>query len=307
MKLHSSSSHNTEKLPPAQLRSFSFYHSDRHLNHVSENRPTQVDRQPPRAKKPFRFLFALALLSTLIIVAILVLPAAKKQNNQVATSPPKNHQSQPITPPVAKAPSYSLSDPSSIWVVVNKQRPLQPKTYAPAHLVIPDIPMRPSITYDEEHVSAVMAPALEQMVNAASAQGINLNLQSGYRSYSFQVSLYNRYVSEQGQIVADEQSARPGYSEHQTGLAADLGSPDTPACEVAQCFGNTPAGEWLAANADKYGFIVRYPEGEQQITGYEYEPWHVRYVGTYLSTQMHNKGITTLESYFHLPAAPNYN
>lgn len=206
----------------------------------------------------------------------------------------------------ASTAQASVSDAASVWAVVNKKRPLSPKTYAPAKLVVPGIPLRTNITGDEEQVSAVMAPALEKMVAEAKAQGINLNLQSGYRSYKMQVSLYANYVDLQGQAVADTQSARPGYSEHQTGLAADLGTPDNPECDVRQCFANTAAGKWLAANAYKYGFIIRYPDGYEKITGYEYEPWHVRYVGTELAGKMHAQHIVTLEQYFKLPAAPAY-
>lgn len=202
---------------------------------------------------------------------------------------------------------YSLNDPTSLWVVVNKHRPLQPKTYVPADLVVPDMQLRSNITSDERQVRQVTATALQAMSGAAKKDGNTLTLESGYRSYDFQVNLYNRYVSEQGQAVADTQSARPGFSEHQTGLAADLGGITDPGCNVEQCYADTPEGKWLAANAYKYGFIIRYPSGKDSVTGYEYEPWHVRYVGTDLSTEMHNKGIQTLEEFFGLGPAPDYN
>lgn len=202
--------------------------------------------------------------------------------------------------------AYSLSEPNSIWVVVNKQRPLNPKTYAPNDLVVPNIPLRSNITTTEKQVRQVTATALEKMVATAKKEGFSFNLQSGYRSHDFQVTLYDRYVSEQGKAVADSQSARPGYSEHQTGLAADLGSVNHPECDVADCFGNTPEGTWLVANAYKFGFIIRYPQNLNNITGYIYEPWHVRYVGTSLATEMHKQGVLTLEQFFDLPAAPDY-
>jgi D-alanyl-D-alanine carboxypeptidase len=151
-----------------------------------------------------------------------------------------------------------------------------------------------------------MATALEKMVQAAANQGVHLNLQSGYRSYSFQVSLYNGYVKQQGQADADRQSARPGYSEHQTGLAADLGGSTQPSCNVAQCFANTVEGKWLAANAYLYGFMIRYTTAKESITGYEDEPWHIRYVGTQLSTELHASGITTLEEFFGVSGGSAY-
>lgn len=201
---------------------------------------------------------------------------------------------------------YSLSAADSLWVITNKHRPLSPADYTPADLVVPKIPLRSNITSDEKYVRADNAAALEKMVAAAAAQGIQLNLQSGYRSYAFQVNLYNLYVKQQGQAEADSQSARPGYSEHQTGLAADLGGTSQPGCNVEECFANTPEGKWLAANAYNYGYVIRYPEGKTNITGYTYEPWHVRYVGVALATEMHNQNIVTLEEFFDLPAAPNY-
>jgi D-alanyl-D-alanine carboxypeptidase len=144
------------------------------------------------------------------------------------------------------------------------------------------------------------------MVKDAAAGGVKFNLQSGYRSYSFQVNLYNGYVKQQGQATADRQSARPGYSEHQTGLAADLGGVTQPACNVAQCFAKTPEGAWLAANAHTYGFIVRYGADDEETTGYDYEPWHIRYVGIELAAEMHRKGIQTLEEFFDISGGTAY-
>lgn len=234
--------------------------------------------------------------------------------NKDATAPsgaPNTKTSSSSDTPASKTPSfnknqYSLTDPASIWVVANKQQPLQPKTYAPTDLVVPNIPLAAS-TSMEKQVRQVTATALEKMINDAKQAGAQLNLQSGYRSYSFQVSLYNRYVKEQGQSVADTQSARPGYSEHQTGFAADLGSVPHPECDVEECFGSTAEGEWLAANAYKYGFIIRYPQNMQSVTGYIYEPWHIRYVGVDLATEMHNQNVQTLEQFFGLANAPDYN
>lgn len=226
------------------------------------------------------------------------------------TSDAKAQQSTPSEPsPVSGAfnkQQYSLDDPTSMWIIVNKSRPLSPKSYAPNDLVVPNIPLRSTITGTEKYVRAQTAKALESMVSAAKTQGIGLNLQSGYRSYSFQVSLYNRYVQQQGQAVADTQSARPGYSEHQTGFAADLGSVAHPECDVEACFADTAEGKWLVANAHTYGFVIRYQTGKDSTTGYIYEPWHVRYVGTALATEVYNQGSEPLETFFGLPAAPNY-
>jgi D-alanyl-D-alanine carboxypeptidase len=199
---------------------------------------------------------------------------------------------------------YSINDPTSIWVVVNKLRPLNPINYAPTDLVVPSVPLR-GPGNETMQLRQVVATALEQMFAASKTQGINLMLASGYRSYSYQTTLYNSYVQSQGQAAADLGSARSGHSEHQTGLAADL-EPVSRNCELEQCFATTPEGEWLAANCYKYGFIIRYTLANQPITGYEDEPWHVRYIGTSLAGEMHSTGVTTLEQFFGLPAAPNY-
>jgi D-alanyl-D-alanine carboxypeptidase len=220
-----------------------------------------------------------------------------------------NHQKQAIKPQAKSKPTfnknlYSHTLASSIWVVVNKLNPLNPKDYVPADLVVPSVPLRVpgNQTMQLRRVAAV---AMEQMFAAAKGQGINLMLASGYRSYSYQTTLYNGYVATQGQAVADAQSARPGYSEHQTGLAADV-EPLSRNCEVEQCFATTPEGIWLAKNSYKFGFIIRYPQNGQNITGYEYEPWHIRYIGIPAATEMHNEGVTTLEQFFGYPPAPHY-
>jgi D-alanyl-D-alanine carboxypeptidase len=200
---------------------------------------------------------------------------------------------------------FSLTNPNSIWVVVNKHNPLQPKDYAPTDLVVPSIPLRTSASNGEMHLRKAAATALENMSADAKAQGVHFMLASGYRSYSLQVSVYGSEVKSYGQGKADTESARPGYSEHQTGLAMDLEDANR-TCEVTDCFANLPEGKWLAANAYSYGFIIRYVPSKVAVTGYRYEPWHIRYIGTDLSTQMHKDNILTLEEFFSLPAASSY-
>jgi D-alanyl-D-alanine carboxypeptidase len=199
---------------------------------------------------------------------------------------------------------YSLTDPTSIWVIVNKQHPLNPVTYVPSDLVYPNVPLA-SAGADNMHLRRESANAMEQMFVAAKKAGISLMLTSGYRSYSYQKTVYNGYVQTLGQAAADKQSARPGYSEHQTGWAADV-EPTTRHCELDACFGDTPEGKWVAANSYKYGFIIRYQSNAESITGYEYEPWHVRYVGTGLSNEMHSNGIQTLEQFFNVSGGTTY-
>ncbi|MDB5183254.1 MAG: peptidase [Candidatus Saccharibacteria bacterium] len=216
----------------------------------------------------------------------------------------------PVTPKASTAPvfdkkQFSTSDPASIWMVVNKHRPINPVSYVPADLVIPNVPLRVPGN-DSMQVRKVTATALEMMFAAAKADGLNLMLSSGYRSYQYQVGLYNGYVASSSVAEADKTSARPGYSEHQSGLAADI-EPASEKCDVDVCFAQLPEGVWLAANAYKYGFIIRYTSDKVPVTGYTYEPWHVRYVGTALSNEMHKEKIETLEEFFSLGAAPSYS
>ncbi|MBR6792131.1 MAG: D-alanyl-D-alanine carboxypeptidase family protein [Ruminococcus sp.] len=130
---------------------------------------------------------------------------------------------------------------------------------------------------------------------AAAAEGLNIWLASGYRDYNYQKRIYNNYSSIYGSETADTFSARPGHSEHQTGLAIDVNSID-------DSFAGTPEAEWLAVHAHEYGFIIRYPKGKEHITGYKYEPWHIRYLGVDTATKVYNSGLT-LEEYLGITSS----
>jgi len=199
---------------------------------------------------------------------------------------------------------YSLTDPASIWVIVNKQHQINPADYAP-QLAAPAVALKRNASASSMHVGAVMAPQLEALFAAAKKAGKPLRLSSGYRSYSYQTSVYASLVKAKGQAAAGRESARPGYSEHQTGLAADV-SPLDGRCDLSQCFGATPEGKWLASNAYKYGFIIRYAKDKEAVTGYLYEPWHIRYVGQSLAAEMHRTGIETLEEFFGVKGGTAY-
>lgn len=199
----------------------------------------------------------------------------------------------------------SITEPSSLWVIVNKQHSLTPKTYIPNDLITPSVPLR--VPGNETmRLRAAPSAAVETMFEAAKTDNLNLMISSGYRSYDYQVALYSGYVTSMGQAQADTQSARPGFSEHQTGLAVDF-EPASKKCELAQCFAQTPEGQWLLANAYKYGFILRYTDANQSVTGYEGEPWHYRYVGVVLATEMHTSNAATLEAFFSISGGPNYS
>lgn len=169
---------------------------------------------------------------------------------------------------------------------------------------MPNIPLR--VPGNESmQVRQLISPALEQMFADAKSAGVPMMLSSGYRSYSFQTSLYNGYVKSHGQAEADTFSARPGFSEHQTGLAVDV-EPLDGSCDVSQCFADTPSGKWVAAHAYEYGFIMRYPSDKVAITGYMYEPWHFRYVGKELAAEMRKQGVETLEEFFGVTGGTTY-
>ncbi len=134
--------------------------------------------------------------------------------------------------------------------------------------------------------------AWKDMKADASALNLNIWIQSGFRSFITQRNIYNRNVNNNGQAKADTYSARPGSSEHQTGLCFDLNT-------ITAAFANTNEGKWVNQNAWKYGYIIRYPKGKTDETGYIYEPWHLRYVGTELAEKLYNNGDwITLEDYF---------
>jgi D-alanyl-D-alanine carboxypeptidase len=199
--------------------------------------------------------------------------------------------------------AHPIDEASSIWAVVNKGRAL-PQSYAPDNLVTPQVRLSSAASSENMHLRSEAASAMQNLIERANSEGVNLMLVSGYRSYATQVSTYNSYVASDGQAAADTYSARPGHSEHQTGLAADLGAVSG-SCQLDACFGDTAEGKWLAANSYKFGFIVRYGKGNDKLTGYQYEPWHVRYVGKELAEQIQSSG-QTLEQFFGLPSYSDY-
>ncbi|WP_457972576.1 D-alanyl-D-alanine carboxypeptidase family protein [Arthrobacter sp. D1-17] len=184
-----------------------------------------------------------------------------------------------------------VTTPTHPWVLVNKSRPLNPIQFVPSDLVY--------WNGTGHRLRRSVSAAANQMFTGARAAGHSLEVISGYRSYATQRDLYNYYVQTYGQAYADQISARPGHSEHQTGLAMDVGNVGG-GCGLTACFGDTAGGRWVAANAHRYGFIVRYPQGYTHITGYAYEPWHLRYVGVALATDMKVRSIPTMEQFFSL-------
>ena len=186
-------------------------------------------------------------------------------------------------------------------MVVDKRRPLRPLTYVPPDLVAPRV----------LHTNAPLlrkdaAAAVERMFAGASSQGVHLVSTSTYRSYAMQKQVLAEDTAQSGAAYANTLDMHPGYSEHQTGWAIDIGSHTRPAVDFDAAMARTPEGEWLAANAWRYGFILSYPKDRETFTGILFEPWHFRYVGTALADELHRTGVQTLQEFFGLPASPDY-
>lgn len=193
--------------------------------------------------------------------------AGGKHIDTVVEQPPQG----PLSPSGKSYGYYETVEPTYIdgVLLVNKEYAL-PRDYG-----------------DGEDATAYQA--LLKLQQGARWAGYSMPLMSGFRSFETQDELYNDYVKADGVEVANTYSAWPGHSEHQTGLAFDVGWVDLK-------FANTGAGKWLANHAHEYGFIIRYPQGKEDITGYQYEPWHIRYLGVDLATKVYESGLC-LEEY----------
>ncbi|MCO7177064.1 D-alanyl-D-alanine carboxypeptidase family protein [Sporolactobacillus kofuensis] len=191
---------------------------------------------------------------------------------------------------------YVVADPASTQVLVNKHFKL-PEDYVPKDLVYLHVPFIFSGKSEKKEMQAVAAKPLKEMFAAAKKDGIELAGVSAYRSHKTQIALFNYYAQRDGVKKALEYSARPGTSEHETGLAIDV-SGITGKYAATQAFGKTPEAAWLGKHAQDFGFIVRYPKGKESVTGYEYEAWHLRYVGISAAKKITDSG-ETLEEYLH--------
>lgn len=190
-----------------------------------------------------------------------------------------------VVTPAGCAISGAHGNPAAIDVVINKKHCFNPIDFVPPDLT----------SYNGYVMSAKILPDMTALFNAAAAAGVPLSLTSAYRSYSNQVVTYNNWVAVNGSTAAaDTVSARPGYSEHQTGFAFDLSAGG---CSL-ECFAGSAQYVWMQTNAATYGFVERYPQGLESITGYSPEAWHWRYVGPAVAQDMKAKGIKTLEQYW---------
>ncbi len=221
-------------------------------------------------------------------------PTAEPASEPVSTVEPTEEPVIEETPEPTMDPSV-FTDTNSLLVVANKKHRL-PEGYVPPDLVTPEISQVQACT-----MRAPAAEAIKAMAEAAAADGVTLKISSAYRGEDYQRQLYNGYSASYGTATADTISSRPGYSDHQTGLAADFVEQDGSmnGINFNQNFENTDSGIWLRDHAHEYGFIMRYPKGKQDITGYAYEPWHFRYIGVDYATAIYETDVfCSFEEYF---------
>ncbi|EPY2272088.1 M15 family metallopeptidase [Clostridium sporogenes] len=232
------------------------------------------------------FIFFIVIIAILCVIEVW----ANKKNNNVGHA---NTIAKPENKHTRQQNKGRIRDNKKEILLVNRQNRLY-ETYLPKDLIVPNIRFISNGDPEVRKIRKVAGEALEKLFNAAETENIVLLGVSGYRNYSYQVNVYNNSVYRNGKQHADKYVAQPGTSEHQTGLAIDIVSNEY--TNLDEIFVNTRAYKWLKENCYKYGFIIRYPKGKEDITGYKFEPWHIRYVGIDVATEIMNRNIT-LEEY----------
>lgn len=207
-----------------------------------------------------------------------------------------------VTPIPTPTPIPVNTDISTVTFLVNRDYPL-PEGFVPENLTTPDVlfPFADT-TIDKAKMTPEAGEALALLFDAAYEEaGLTLYGVSAYRSYARQYTIYATNLAVYGTAHTNRYSAAPGRSEHQTGLAIDI-SCASESFMLENSFADTPEGLWVAANAHRFGFILRYPKDKEHITGYSYEPWHIRYVGTELAAHLYETGLT-LDEYYGVSSA----
>lgn len=215
------------------------------------------------------------------------------QNGSEGQIEPSGNNNEPAENSKDREQSLKEAQEKGLLLLVNKEYSID-KDYKPDDLkkikyFMPD--RDPSTRY----MRAEAADAFHQLVDKAAEDGIELKMTTAYRSYDFQKLLFDSYVKKEGEEAANKYSAKPGQSEHQTGLAVDVTSPSVD-YQLSDDYGETKEGKWLAGHAHEFGFILRFPKDKEDITGYQYEPWHIRFVGLTAANEIY-KQETTLEEY----------
>lgn len=245
--------------------------------------------EKPETKRGLRMALFLILLLLLVIFTVGCGEKADDTDSPKGKTPSESEQN----PSESSTGEAKPEQNQEFLILINKTNPVD-STYAPEDLA--------SIQYfatdrskEGRFMRAEAAAQFETLVEAAAKEGYELVMTTAYRSYGFQNTLYTNYVERYGEEEANTFSAKPGQSEHQSGLAVDVSSPVVDYA-LSDDFGETAEGTWMAEHAHEYGFILRFPLGKEEITGYQYEPWHLRYVGQPAADRIYEQGIT-LEEY----------
>jgi zinc D-Ala-D-Ala carboxypeptidase len=240
-----------------------------------------------KRQKRNRIIFAIGLALIVVIVLGLGIPAILESLGMGNGSENKSNSE------IKREEALQDAQDKGLLILVNKEHAID-KNYVPEDLR--------AIKYfasdrsaETRYMRAEAATAFNQLVEAAAKDNIELKMTTAYRSYSFQKNLFENYVKKEGEEAANRYSAKPGESEHQTGLAVDV-SAESVDYQLTEAFGETKEGKWLVKHAYEYGFILRYPKEKEDITGYLYEPWHIRYVGLFAAKEIYEQGVT-LEEY----------
>lgn len=263
--------------------------------------------------KPVRSLYLILLAITCVVAGVIIVTLFLEKRASAPTPGTsqitmlKESKPRGLLLPGTKTPiplpidESLLTRPTGEWILVNKTNPIE-LSYAPSDLVLPEVAYRTDKAREEVMVRRIVAEPLKVMFAAAERENIKLMIGSAYRSAALQETYFNSYAKSSGIAEAEKYSAHPGTSEHQLGLAVDLTTTDR-ACYLTECFEDTAAGKWLAAHVHEYGFILRYPKGKSDITGYNYEPWHFRYIGVAPATAVYESGLTYDEAFPYLSGA----
>lgn len=271
----------------------------------AEEHDEEMPRRPVKKRRRVKWdnviiLLTIVALSVLLVLLIRSFMNEQKDNNESLPAAASTADPQPT---VSDKPQVQTTDESKMTEITTGNGPEPPKPVFPVET---DITVVDGVTYIngiliinktygvpesyDPGVDPTAEAKLQEMYAAAADEGIILWTASGYRTYDYQKNLYDDYVARDGKEAADTYSARPGFSEHESGLTFDV-------CDPSSSFDNTKEAEWLKEHCAEYGFIIRYPEGKEDITGFMYESWHVRYVGEELAKIIMENDIC-LEEYF---------
>lgn len=235
----------------------------------------------------------IALSGMLTVVLFFNLPTPSKEEIKETPKPTQEITEEQEDQQEEETEEINLWDTESVLLIANKKNPL-PEGYVPSDLVDIDVPKRA----DDLQLRQEAHEALKEMIKQAEKEGVNPIVLSAYRSYQDQEIIYQQYAREYGKEKADTFSARAGYSDHQTGLTIDFVNYNLN-YDLKEEFEKTEEGKWLLQHSYEYGFILRYPKGKEDITGYIYEPWHYRYIGKEYAKKIHDQGEDcTYEEYF---------